>query len=189
MARNSPAAERLGPWAEFPRASALSALLSLAWSILCFGEEGKGPEGRGCWEEMLLCLSKVAVRLCVCVCARVELRGDEMDASDSVVCRGRGGTMSAPARSSLSWKVTLLSSSWARCQGHGACYCLAKRTLGGRQSLGSPCPLSFRLGLLFSSDVVSLLKPSIRNQSGRRKRSVLLVLGVLLFEGSEICFP
>lgn len=76
--------------------------------------------------------------------------------------------------------------SWAGGQGYRACYCLANRTPGGHHSLRSPCPLSVRLGLQLCSDVASLLKSSIRNQSKRRKPSVL---GVLLFECSEICFP
>lgn len=94
MARNSPAAERTQTRAEFPRASALSAPLSLAWSILCSGGWVGGAVSPR--------LRAGSVRSCVC--------RDE-NARDLMVCRGRGGTMSAPGSSSLSWRWRRLASS------------------------------------------------------------------------------
>lgn len=164
VARNSPAAERTRTRAEFPRASALSAPLSPAWSILCSG----GGCGGGC------CLSGSAFS---CVCR------DE-NARDLMVCRGRGGPMSAPGSSSLSWRQRR---QLGRMPGSQVVLLFGQQgPRGAHQSLGSPCPPSVRLGL----QLRCCLPPRVFHQeSKRRKPSGPLVLGVLLFEGSEMCVP
>lgn len=104
--------------------------------------------------------------MCLCVCVGVAVK-DKKKASSSVVSRGRGGTMSAQAAPPCpgggavcaEGGVAVQERSWAGGQGHRACYCLANRTLGGHQSLRSPCPLSIRLGLRLCSDVASSLSP------------------------------
>lgn len=172
-ARNSPAAEKAQARAEFPRASALSTLLSLAWSILCSRGRGEGPEGVAVGGDVAVSLQggdrEVCGIVCVCVCeelSRIRWRP---------VAEWYSGE--EEARCLPSWLLSVLEDDavrvwawrWAGGQGYRACYCLANRTLEGHHSLRSPCPLSVKLGLQLCSDITSLPESSIRNQSKRRK--------------------